>query len=253
MNKYFYFLISIFLFINYSFSDEKNYIATITEVKGNVFIIKEDTKKSIKAKEYTPLEQTDTVKTGQKSSCEITFDDGSIIVLQSDTEVCLEKFKQQKNLRLKKGKLLSSIIKQTTTEYSNIRTPTCLIAVRGTEFAVDILSDEETNIGVFDGQIAVKHFISEEEISEEEFLLDKDFETTIKLFEKPQQPVVLGERMKEYKKTIKLLNKRFEMIRKNLNKYRDLRIKQFEKYREKLENKRKNDLEKYRNRKTFKK
>jgi hypothetical protein len=223
----------------------KEYCATLTDVKGEVELKKagDDDDFWTRAKLYTGLEETDELRTGDESSVEITFDNGTVLVLKENTNMKLMSVIKQLKMKLKKGKLLSSVIKQHKGAVPHsIQTPTSVAAVRGTEFAIEVGDEKSTSIGVFEGQVSVKKLLGEDQVAEEEMLVDPDMEATIDIDKPLMKPVQLGETMKTHKSTMKALNSRFERIRKELDKYRGLRMKEYEKFR----NKKDKEIEKFR-------
>src|SRR3989339_193846 len=194
----------------------ENYSGELGEVKGKVEILKNGEKDWIPAVEQMPLQLKDRIKTYNKSTCNLEIDDGSIINVGDNTDMLVEslevtKEKHESKFSLFFGKLVANISKMRQTKM-NVNTPTSVLAVRGTEFAVEASSDK-ANVGVFEGEVAVK---GSADSDTEEIKVKPDEETTVLKDEKPQQPRKLEEVMLKYKERNDNLKKRVQLLKERL-------------------------------------
>src|SRR3989339_1706673 len=227
----------------------ENYSGELGEVKGKVEILKNGEKDWIPAVEQMPLQLKDRIKTYNKSTCNLEIDDGSIINVGDNTDMLVEslevtKEKHESKFSLFFGKLVANISKMRQTKM-NVNTPTSVLAVRGTEFAVEA-SSEEAKIGVFEGEVAVKSAIESD--TEEEVKVKPNEETTVLKDEKPQPPRKLEAVMLKYKERNDNLRQRAQMLRERLKrvppgKRAVLRKKALDRF-QKLKNKRAETLKK---------
>lgn len=250
MINFFIFLIVLYLTSTFSFASSK-YYGEIADIKGSVWLI-EDTQ-LIPLENGMPVRPNDKIKTGKNSSCNIELDDGTFIFVGEKTEFTVESVeiteeKNESKISLWLGKLLASISRRRKTKF-NIHTPVSVIAVRGTEFAVEA-DETKTNVGVFDGEVAVSSIDLPEEVA-----VKADEETSVLKNGKPSRPVKLQaimqknkEKMQKLKGRIQELRERlkrlppeqrYEARRRALERFQSLkekRLKQLQKIKEKHEN-----------------
>jgi len=242
-------MVTVFLFCLFNVIYAGNFSGELGEVKGKVEILKDGEKDWIPAVEEMPLQLKDRVKTYAESTCNLELDDGSIINVGDNTDILVENLeissdKHESKFSLFFGKMIANISKMRQTKM-NIHTPTSVLAVRGTEFAVEA-SSEEAKIGVFDGEVAVKSAIESD--TEEEVKVKPNEETTVLKDEKPQPPRKLEAVMLKYKERNDNLRQRAQMLRERLKrvppgKRAVLRKKALDRF-QKLKNKRAETLKK---------
>ncbi|MEW6042019.1 MAG: FecR family protein [Elusimicrobiota bacterium] len=149
------------------------YVAAVYDFTGEVKVFKGKENVWKNAFKYMPLEEKDKIKTDKSSFCDIVLDDGSMIKLNEKTELLIkylryELKKQKYRFSLQTGKLHGAVNKLSTPgSRVSIKTPTSVAAVRGTDFAI-IATTESTNIGLFEGKLAVSSQEAEEEEEEAE-------------------------------------------------------------------------------------
>ncbi|MFH2203654.1 MAG: FecR family protein [Elusimicrobiota bacterium] len=103
-----------------------------------------------------PLYPGDKVQTGRRAAAEISFDDGSRIELAGDAEVLIEETTAQRQaLRLRLG-TLRAYVKKVLQRRFEVRTPTAVCSVRGTEFSVQVYAGGRTNISLFKGLLGIE-------------------------------------------------------------------------------------------------
>jgi len=183
--------------------------AIVTNIEGEVRVLRPKTTYWHPASLEEILLVGDTVETGDRSSAELTFLDGNVVELGADSVLKIDQLGKydkymHEELGLEKGKLLSTVRKGSS---FSVRTPQAVAAVRGTEFAVAV-DEGESQVGVFDGSVSVKHYESEGKLSSSEVVLKKNYETLIKQYLSPDRPQRLGERMRKLQDRMVMLRER---------------------------------------------
>ncbi|RMF98279.1 MAG: hypothetical protein D6734_00615 [Candidatus Schekmanbacteria bacterium] len=135
-------------------------------VKGDVKVTRaEEPQKKIKLRVRSRLYEKDVIETGDDSKVKILFNDESVMNISENARVEVvmqekdEATKTNKSVyRLMKGKLrvLVGKISGEKTEYE-VRTPTALAAVRGTQFFVWVENEKKTKVFVIDGVVEVEN------------------------------------------------------------------------------------------------
>ncbi|MEW6555726.1 MAG: FecR family protein [Elusimicrobiota bacterium] len=241
MKWIFSFLLSIFLPVYLStFLSAQTFSGEFGEVKGTVEILKEGEMDWAPAVEGMPVQLKDKIKTAENSSCNVELDDGSIIFVGENTEAAIDTLeitteKHDSKVSLWFGKILANISKSKDTKME-VNSPTAIVAVRGTEFAVES-SGEKTAVGVFDGEVGVKNT---EGTEIEEVNVKPDQETLVERGIRPRPPsrLVL---MQKYKERNARLRKRVQSLKEQLKRHppehrlkmRQTAFEKFKKLREK--------------------
>lgn len=126
---------------------------------GSVLVRPAGGKNWANARKGLPLSQGDVVRTGKKSSADISLDGRGMVTLNASTEFDLKTLKRKdSSFALRAGRLIIKITGlKARMERMAVRTPTAVAAVRGTEFGVDYSKDlAETLVNVFEeGQVEV--------------------------------------------------------------------------------------------------
>ncbi len=122
-----------------------NDIGQVKVAKGTVQIEREG--KRVPASVGTPVRIADLLVTGADGSAGITFSDNSLVSVGPNSVFAIDKYRFDSTTHvgefegtLKKGKLAAvsgKMVKQTP-ESMKIRTPSSVMAVRGTEFVVEV-------------------------------------------------------------------------------------------------------------------
>ncbi|MCJ7790954.1 MAG: FecR domain-containing protein [Dehalococcoidia bacterium] len=133
---------------------------SITE--GNVFVMKAGTDDWIEAQVRMTLEPGDIVKSGNSSSAEITFFDGSTIELEAGTEVEVVSLNisdtGSTTIKLKQaiGNTISRVTKLVdSASCYEVETPACVAVVRGSVMLVNVIADGTTWVTNEEGEIWV--------------------------------------------------------------------------------------------------
>ena len=223
------------------------YSATLVEFEGEVFIQKQGEEIWLPPEVDIPLEQGDKIRTGKDARAEILMDDGSMVKLEEESELTIKALSadyQKKSISaslfLFFGRMLSNVAKFTSRKSRfDVHTPTLVAGVRGTEFIVETTDSEQTDVGVFDGKVAVGGLDKEGKLVEKsEVLLTKGFQTRVRKGKRPLVPFGLRKKMLAQKKMLDILRKnaaenrrRLPDIMKRRIKAREKAIKKWEKIR----------------------
>ena len=136
-------------------AQEERWDARLVGVSGDATLIAADDSSEASAAADMPLEEGDRVVVAEGGWAEVAIDGGSLITLRGNADFKLEKTaKGESMFFLSAGTLLAKIQKLLTQRLS-VRTHNAVVAVRGTEFCVEVDGDDST-IGVFDeGKVEV--------------------------------------------------------------------------------------------------
>ena len=129
---------------------EERWTAEITDRKGSVVLRHKDETKFKEAVTGAELEEGDVVRTGKDGAVEITLDGESMIVLGKNSEFVVgEKRKSKGSARLTLGSLLAKFAALAKGATFQVKSPSAVAAIRGTEFGVSADSSS-CRVGVFD-------------------------------------------------------------------------------------------------------
>jgi hypothetical protein len=124
---------------------EAPHIAQVKTVRGDVFIVRGGER--VPAKLGDLLYQSDVVTTGPGGAIGFTFIDNTVFSAGPDSEIALEQFRFDSSnfsgemlADMRKGSLtvVSGDITRSTPGAMKIKTPTSILGVRGTTFAVRV-------------------------------------------------------------------------------------------------------------------
>jgi len=173
-----------------------------------------------------PLEKGDIIQTGGKSSCEILFDDGSVICLEENSQLTIidpssSSSHRQIQIALKIGRLLADVEKKQVSGDFTVRTPAAVSAVRGTQFIIEVGEDETTSIGLFDGELEVNRIQPEEgtlEAELESIRLVPGQEFNVGPGWRNPERTKMTRQMLKHRKQLQNLDKHAKYLRKNIEK-----------------------------------
>jgi len=137
---------------------EARVVAAISSMKGNVKIRSANQRKFDTAYKAQMIRTGDWLKTDKNVFVAIVFLDGSIIKIQSNTEIEIKSSRiTAKELKtqmyISEGQAWSKISKQNNGEF-RIKTPTAVASVKGTEFDIDFDDmSESTSLVVLEGEV----------------------------------------------------------------------------------------------------
>jgi len=211
--KFLFFTFLLFNFFTFCYSQD--FSGELGEIKGTVEILKDGETEWISTVSGMPVQLKDRLKSAENSSCNLELDDGSVIFIGENTEASVEMLdltaeSHNSKISLWFGKIIANISKSKNTKME-VHSPTAIVAVRGTEFAVES-KDEETDVGVFDGAVAVANTEGE---TVEEVTVKSDEETSVRKGGRPRPPsrLIL---MQKYKERNSRLKDRAAMLRERL-------------------------------------
>ncbi|MBN2364766.1 MAG: FecR domain-containing protein [Calditrichaeota bacterium] len=155
-------LLGIFFILVAFTSASREPVGKITFPLNRVFVIPEGTSDLKMAYFNMDVFSGDKIETKRESRCEITLTNGDVVRIDEnslytleDIEVTQETVKASSFLSV--GKLWATIRKIfTEDDYVAVKSPTAVIAVRGTIYRVDVAEDSMTTLRVYDGEVEVK-------------------------------------------------------------------------------------------------
>jgi hypothetical protein len=215
-------------------AEEENFSATLTDYGGEVSIQRSGEEEWLSVEKDMPLEGKDRIRTGSFSFAEILIDDGSLVTIEQNSEITLSELsadfdtkKVKSTIFLAFGRLISNIAKfmHRESRYS-VHTPTLVAGVRGTEFVVETTDSETTDVGVFEGEVAVGGVDYDGNlIKESEVLVAKGNQTSVQKFKRPLPPFAHKKKMLLHKEKVLLLRKKAIERRRDLPKIVGRRLK----------------------------
>ncbi|MDD5686646.1 MAG: FecR family protein [Elusimicrobia bacterium] len=192
MKKIFLCALCVFSLSSLSFASAK-----INTVNGGVTI------NGVSAVPGQQLNPNDIVKTSTKSSAVVLINGHKVSISEKTQGKLLEITDNTSVFVVLVGKIRALVKKLQVRQKFEVKTPTAICAVRGTDFAVDVADDSKTRLEVYEGVVAVK----EETTGSEVFVNPGEF-TTIQKGEAPKEPEKMdngktGEKSEEQKDDIK--------------------------------------------------
>ncbi len=133
-------------------------IAVVSDYAGSCYVKRTGTRDFKSVEINMPVYQGDEFKTGNGSFIEITFDDVSIIKLDSNTVLRINELTRKANIartvfNLTWGRILAVVDKLRTPDSAfEVHTKMAIAAVKGTELAVET-DDNKTSLGVYEGEV----------------------------------------------------------------------------------------------------
>ncbi|MFA6433574.1 MAG: FecR family protein [Elusimicrobiales bacterium] len=162
-----------------------------------------------------PLELADSIKTSD-GVAEVYLDDGGVITVGRNTELEISSLGKDESLfTLKSGNIAAKIRHFLDEKLKmQVRTPSAVCAVRGTEFAVEYSQlGKDTAVAVFDeGRVAVSPQ-AENGQPQGEYLLEKNTELVLAQSQKRFRAVPLS-RMSRYRTVIIAMRARLGVLKK---------------------------------------
>ena len=128
---------------------------SITSADGKVLFLKSGSYTWAQVSRGQVLSPGDQLKTAGGARATVTFDDASRVELNPGSSFTLkEASPQASGMELKLGSLKAWISKSLNRRFQ-VRTPTAVCSVRGTEFGVDVEPGGDTRVQMFSGLLAV--------------------------------------------------------------------------------------------------
>jgi len=135
--------------------------ACVYQYKGGVQMLEPGSETWLPLRSAVPLREGARIKTGPGAWCRILAADGTFINLYENSETIVERLRLEKDSRdygfnFIKGRILwmAAKLKYKASKFE-VRTPSAVCAVRGTDFTIDVAS-AAAEIGLFEGQLDVK-------------------------------------------------------------------------------------------------
>ena len=200
----------------YNQGQDEDWDARLKKISGNVRV------KALGSEEWSalegemPLDSDDSIKTAD-GVAEVYLDDKGVVTVGRNTELTISSLKKSDAaFTLKFGNIAAKIQHFLDEKLKmQVRTPSAVCAVRGTEFAVEYSQlGKDTGVAVFDeGRLAVSPLVGNGE-TQTEYLVEKNTELTFALSQKRFRPVPLS-RMSRYKTSIIGMRARLNVLKKS--------------------------------------
>lgn len=137
--------------------------ATLTFYSGSVEVQRATELSWGDAREKMQLESGDRVRTFSNSRAEVTFDDGNVLKIKSDSLIVIGNLTENVRTKVRKSSvklLVSNIeadIKKSVVEGSEFRVemPTATAEIKKARFAVSVGEDNRSNVKVFEGKVGI--------------------------------------------------------------------------------------------------
>ncbi|MDD5210216.1 MAG: FecR family protein [Elusimicrobiales bacterium] len=214
---------------NYGQSQSQSWDARLKVVSGTVMV------KTVAGDEWSkitgemPLDPNDVVKTSADGIAELYLDDKGSITLGRNTELEITELVQEDAIfTLNVGSLVAKVKHFLNEKYKmQVRTPSAVCAIRGTEFAVEYSQmGKESSVAVFDeGRVAVTQ-ADDSGKEQQEYLLEKNTEIHFDPAHKRFRAIPLS-RMGRYRGSIVTMRTRLASLKgwrpRSLTKRADLR------------------------------
>ena len=131
-------------------------LATITPYWGTVEIQTAQGNTWESAVAGSSLENGDRIRTGANSKAIIKFSDESYIILGPNSSYKIGSGEETTIWDILRGKCFAKWLKHEFEKKFKVRTPSAVVANRGTEFTVEVAGDNSTTVTVFEGMVDVQ-------------------------------------------------------------------------------------------------
>ncbi|HPI03042.1 MAG TPA: FecR family protein [Candidatus Goldiibacteriota bacterium] len=168
-----------FIALNISAASILSSVAVVSDYEGEAYVVNPGSKERVNASINMPIYEGASLKTLSDSYIEITFDNATMVRLESNTSLTLNELKRENSAKtvfnLLKGRMLAVVDKLRGTDSTfEIHTKMAVAAVKGTELAVEA-GDNGSFLGVNEG--VVEFFSSG---NKEKVLVEKGKESKLK-------------------------------------------------------------------------
>ncbi len=139
-------------------------VGKITFPLNRVFVIRAGSSELQMAHFNMDVFPGDKIETRKESRCEITLKNGDVVRIDENSIYTLEEVVvTEKTVKaesfLNVGKLWSTVRKVfSKDDYFKVKSPSAVIAVRGTIYRIDVAPDSTTQLRVYDGAVEVKPY-----------------------------------------------------------------------------------------------
>ncbi|NOX36281.1 MAG: FecR domain-containing protein [Calditrichaeota bacterium] len=158
------FIIPMFIVLMSFMQVAREPIGKITFPLNRVFVIRAGTSQLLMAHFNMEVYPGDKIETKKESRCEITLKNGDVVRIDENSIYTLEDVKiSEKEVKaesfLSVGRLWSNIRKIfSKDDYFKVKSPSAVIAVRGTIYRVNANPDTTTQVFVYDGEVQVSPY-----------------------------------------------------------------------------------------------
>lgn len=201
---------------NYEQNQEETWDARLKVASGAVMIKPAHAEEWSSVTGEVPLAPDDTVKTGADGVADLYLDDKGVVSLGRNTQLEVNTMEHGDTVfSLGFGSIVAKIKKFVNDKYRlQVRTPSAVCAVRGTEFAVEYSQmGKETAVAVFDeGRVAVTPQAAEGGDEAQEYTLEKNTELVFGPASKRFRPVRLA-RMARHKGSLGVTRNRLAALK----------------------------------------
>ncbi len=148
------------LLINNLLHEESNRIYC-TLAKGNSILMKEG--KTVPFRYGDSLKNNDVIKTGERSSVDLAYNDVVRIRLKENSILSILKVQMSREkkillaVELSQGKILVDFVKPSRGDETHVMTPTSIAVVRGTSFGIHVDKNHNVRYEVNRGKIKIKN------------------------------------------------------------------------------------------------
>ena len=157
----------LFLFLGAAFAAPAAATPKVANASGWVVRQKPGETTWLKLSEGDVLAKGDRIRTGADSRATLTFDDDSRVELGPKSFFLLQEAEAtQASMQLTLGFLRAWVAKVSSRRFE-VRTPTAVCAVRGTEFTIDVNAHGHTDVQMFTGLMAVSDGMGNETMVKE--------------------------------------------------------------------------------------
>jgi len=142
----------------------------------------------VAAEEGVSLQAGDEIRTASESYVELGFNEkeSNIVRLDEDSYATLI-LKGDEQLELLKGKAFATIADLPANASFEIRTPTAVVGVRGTDWLTTV-GDDATDVEAYDGSPYIKSIKEDGTFAKEETVVIAGYKTQVKRFQPPIKP-----------------------------------------------------------------
>ncbi|MBN3040997.1 MAG: FecR domain-containing protein [Candidatus Omnitrophica bacterium] len=201
-------------------SDYNKIHAEVVSVSGSPKVMLSGENSYVDAEVGMYLEAGDKIKTNSSSSISLSFDDNdkNIASVDSDSyaEVILD---TGEKLSLLEGKIFAAVDQASEDEPFEIKTPTAVVGVRGTEFLTTV-DEQGTDVESITGIPYVKNMERDGSFSKKAVNISAGYKVRVKKFMSPGEPVKIPiqrqNKWKEFGKNVRDKAKENRPIRKKI-------------------------------------
>lgn len=129
-------------------------------ITGDVGLLSQGAQEWIEPHEGLPLEPGDRIRTGEDGRVELAVGENALLALEPTTEVVAEHMETNAGrFNLLSGALMGTVDSARsagTVQKWEFNTPVSVVAIRGTEFALEFSKTEGGRLGVFEGTVELQ-------------------------------------------------------------------------------------------------